>query len=88
MGDGEDALHAEEVFAIPVEQLADPRLQQLQVKLARLHQAQVARRALVEAHTRDRAVVLGLWRVGIQQLWARLQRARQIEAIDVEHGVD
>ena len=58
------------------------------VGIAPLHQSQVARRALVEADARDHRVVLRRLNARVEQLRARLQRALQVEAVDVEHVVD
>lgn len=88
VGDSKHALHAKDVLAACLEQLADPLLQQVEIEIALLYRAQMAWRALVEAHARDAWVVLGCRGVGVEELGASLERALQVEAVDVEHLLD
>mmetsp|Transcript_6321 Transcript_6321/g.14820 ORF Transcript_6321/g.14820 Transcript_6321/m.14820 type:complete len:223 (+) Transcript_6321:270-938(+) len=86
--DGQYALHPEDVLARLLDELVDPVLQELEVELAHAHRAQVARRPLVETYTRHVGVVMGRRDVGVEQVRARLQRALQVEAVNVEHLID
>mmetsp|Transcript_75192 Transcript_75192/g.125389 ORF Transcript_75192/g.125389 Transcript_75192/m.125389 type:complete len:281 (+) Transcript_75192:126-968(+) len=86
--DREHAFHPEDVLARRIEQVLQERLRQLEIVVALLHGAQVARRALVEAHARDALVVLRRRVVRVEQLRLDLQGALQVEATDAEHLID
>ena len=54
-----------------LQQAVDPRVHEVQVKLALAHLAQVARGALVERDTRDGRVVLGRAAARTEEVCAR-----------------
>ena len=87
MRDREHALHSENVFATLLKELTDPRLHELQVELAELDLAQVARGALVEAHALDARIVHGRRLARVQKVWVCLEGTFEIEAVQLENGV-
>mmetsp|Transcript_18354 Transcript_18354/g.31238 ORF Transcript_18354/g.31238 Transcript_18354/m.31238 type:complete len:347 (-) Transcript_18354:315-1355(-) len=75
--DGEHALHAVDVGALGLEDLAHPVLHEVEVDVALLHHAQAAHRVVV--------LVLP---VGVEELGVHLERPLQVEALDAEDAVD
>mmetsp|Transcript_6495 Transcript_6495/g.14203 ORF Transcript_6495/g.14203 Transcript_6495/m.14203 type:complete len:245 (-) Transcript_6495:280-1014(-) len=88
MCDRQYAFHAEEVGSLTREELVDPLFHGVEVKCSLVHCAEMARRTLVQAHTRDALIVLGGQRIRVQEVWHRSQRTVEVEPMDVEYTVD